>query len=150
MKRTILAACAAAALAMTGYGGEGASDYTTRVVTFPNGKEVRAEVMMNRADLTRGMMFRDSLAQDRGMLFVFPSIGQYKCFMYQVRIPLDVVWMNRAKEIVEMAPNLPPCKSERAEECPQFGGEANSLYMLELNAGAIARERLREGDTLKF
>lgn len=125
-------------------------EYLTRVVKFPNGERIRVEVMTNSADLTRGMMFRDSLAPDRGMLFLFPRAGRYQSFMFQVRIPLDVIWLDRDRRIVEIAPNAPPCPSAKAEGCPLYGGSVDSLYMLELNAGMAAKLGLRTGDVLQF
>ena len=72
------------------------ADLNITEVTFPNGKTVAAETMLREIDQMRGMMFRDSLAQDRGMLFVHPHEGNYPYWMYQVRIPLDIIWMDHA------------------------------------------------------
>jgi uncharacterized membrane protein (UPF0127 family) len=140
----------AMALALAGCGGPAEDEYLTRPLTFSSGKQVRVEVMTNRADLTRGMMFRDSLAPDRGMLFIFPRMGRYRSFMFQVKIPLDVIWMDRTRQIVEIAPSIPPCPSSTAEECPQYGGAVDSQYMLELNAGMAAKLGLKVGDAVRF
>ena len=123
--------------------------FNTRLVTLPDGFEIRAEVMVHQQDMMRGMMFRDSLAPDRGMLFIHGEPGRYTYFMFQVRIPLDIIWMNQNRTIVEMSPNTPPCKT-RASECPVYGGRQDALYVLELQAGSIERHRLREGQQLSF
>jgi len=151
-RRLAAGATLAIAFTLTGCGEKVSTveDYQTRVVTFPNGKQVRAETMMNRADLTRGMMFRDSLAPDRGMLFLFPQTGRYKSFMFQVRIPLDVIWLDRDRRIVEIVPNAPPCTADAGGDCPLYGGNADSVYMLELNAGMAAKLGIKVGDTLQF
>jgi len=119
-------------------------------VTFPNGKTVVAETMLQEIDQMRGMMFRDSLAKDRGMLFVHPAEGDYAYWMYQVRIPLDIIWMDQQRRIVEISANTPPCPSKSAKECPSFGGHEKARYVLELAGGGAAMYGLRAGDLINF
>ncbi len=139
------------ALALAGCGSKTVTldDYHTQVVLLPDGAQVRAELMIEAIDLRRGMMFRESLAPDHGMLFLHPAPGQYKYYMYQVRIPLDIVWLDRDKRIVEIAANVPPCPT-RASECPQYGGSYAAMYVLELAGGVAAHHGLKTGDTLRF
>ena len=125
-------------------------DLNATEVTFPNGKKVIAETMLREIDQMRGMMFRDSLAKDRGMLFVHPADGNYAYWMYQCRIPLDIIWMSHERRIVEIAANAPPCPSKSAKECPTFGGHEKARYVLELAGGGAAMYGLRVGDTLSF
>jgi uncharacterized membrane protein (UPF0127 family) len=124
-------------------------DLNTRPVRLPNGVEIRAEVMMHPEDMIRGMMYRDSLPPDRGMLFIHGEPGQYTYWMYQVKIPLDIIWLDAQKRIVEMSPHTPPCTT-RASECPHYGGNVKALYVLELAAGSIERHGLRIGSRLEF
>ena len=122
----------------------------TTEVTLPNGKTVVAETMLNQMDQMRGMMFRDSLAKDRGMLFVHRADGNYPYWMYQCRIPLDIIWMDHDRRIVEISPNTPPCPSTSAKECPSFGGHERARYVLELAGGGAALYGLKVGDKLSF
>lgn len=124
-------------------------DMNTRPVRLPSGGVIRAEVMIHPEDMIRGMMYRDSLAPDRGMLFIHGEPGQYTYWMYQVKIPLDIIWLDADKRIVEMSPHTPPCTT-RASECPHYGGKAKALYVLELAAGSIDRHGLRLGSQLEF
>ncbi len=124
-------------------------DYGTRLVTFPNRKQVRAEVMIDPQDLARGMMFRDSLAPDRGMLFFHREPGNYPYWMYNVRIPLDMIWMTSDHHVVEIVANVPPCKSGPSD-CPNYGGHVRAQYVLELAGGMAAKYGLKDGDTLEF
>jgi uncharacterized protein len=119
-------------------------------VTLPNGQKVTAETMLQQIDQMRGMMFRDSLAKDRGMLFVHNAEGNYPYWMYQCRIPLDIIWMNQNRRIVEISPNTPPCPSKAAHECPSFGGHEKARYVLELAGGGAALYGLKVGDSLSF
>lgn len=124
-------------------------DYNTRPVRLPDGAVIRAEVMYRPEDMMRGMMFRESLAEDRGMLFVHGEPGLYSYWMYQVKIPLDLIWLDADKRIVEMSPNAPPCRA-KASQCPQYGGNQKALYVLELAAGSIEKHGLKLGSRLDF
>jgi uncharacterized protein len=139
-----------AALTLAGCGPKPVSleDYGTRLVTFPSGRQIRAEVLVNPQDLARGMMFRDSLAPDRGMLFLHREAGQYPYWMYQVRIPLDMIWMDPERRVVEIA-SAPPCQTEPGQ-CPTYGGHVRAQYVLELAAGMAAKYGIKAGDTLEF
>ena len=150
--RKPLAAPAAALLLLSACGPKPTEvgDPNTTEITFPDGKTVLAETMLREIDQMRGMMFRDSLAKDKGMLFVHPAEGNYAYWMYQCRIPLDIIWMNRDRRIVEIAPDTPPCPSKSAKECPSFGGHEKARYVLELAGGGAALYSLKVGDTLSF
>lgn len=119
-------------------------------ITFPNGKTVIAETMLRDIDQMRGMMFRDSLAPDRGMLFVHPQEGNVPYWMYQVRIPLDIIWMDRNRKIVEISANTPACTSKSSRDCPSYGGHEKARYVLELAGGGAALYSLKVGETLSF
>src|SRR5580658_641161 len=80
-------------------------DFPTRPITLPGGQVIHVETMIDNIDLIRGMMFRTSLAPDHGMLFAYPKLGLYRHFMYQTLIPLDMIWLDPRKDIVEIVEN---------------------------------------------
>lgn len=125
-------------------------DLYTRQVKFPDGARFRAEVATTKFDMTRGMMFRDSLPPEQGMLFIHGEPGKYPYFLYQVRIPLDLIWLDQNRIVTEIVTNVDPCKSESAVKCPQIGGNRRSLFVLELNAGVADKHKLKPGDRLDF
>ena len=125
-------------------------DYNTRLVKLPRGQQVRVEVMGDPRDMARGMMFRESLAQDRGMLFVYGKPGKYPHWMYQVKIPLDMIWLDKDRRIVEIVPNIPACTSKSAKECPPVGGRETAITVLELAAGMSEKFGLKNGDILDY
>jgi uncharacterized membrane protein (UPF0127 family) len=125
-------------------------DISATEVTFPNGKKFLCETMLRDIDLTRGMMFQDSLAPDRGMILIHPAETTHRAFTYNVRIPLDIIWLDKNLRVVEISANVPPCKSKSAKECPIYGGQQKSRYILELNAGTAAANGLQIGDRLDF
>lgn len=125
------------------------SDINTQQVTLPGGRAIQVERMTSTADRMRGMMFRTSLAPDHGMLYVHPEPGIYSYWTYQYEIPLDMIWMNTAHEIVEIVENVPPCKT-KASQCPHYGGTKPARYHLELAAGMVRKYGLQLGQKLDF
>ena len=121
----------------------------TRRVTLPGGQEIHAEVMMRPEDMMRGMMFRDSLEPNRGMLFIHGGPGNYPYYMYQVKIPLDIIWLDSNKRIVEISPDTPPCTTN-ASACPTYGGKETALAVLELAGGMARKYNLRVGQRIDF
>ena len=119
-------------------------------VTFPNGVKINAETMRREMELMRGLMFRESLAPNRGMLFIHPAEDTYRYWMYQTKIPLDLIWMDRDRRIVEMSLDTPPCTSGSAKDCASYGGNFKSKYVLEVNAGIARKNGLKTGDMLDF
>lgn len=148
-----MALVASAFLALAGCSQEQkairAEDYRTVPVKFPNGKEIRAEQMINQQDMLNGMMFRDALAEDRGMLFFHRRQGFYGYWMFQVRVPLDLIWMDRQKKIVQIVHKAPPCPGPR-ERCPSYGGAFAASFVLEVPAGTAAANGLKPGMILDF
>jgi hypothetical protein len=139
------------ALALAGCGPktDALEDYGTRLVTLPAGEQVRVEVMTDPRDMARGMMFRDSLAPNRGMLFLHQKAGLYPYWMHQVRIPLDMIWMDPDRRVVEIVANAQPCRTEPGQ-CPTYGGHFRAQSVLELAGGMAAKYGIRTGDRLEF
>lgn len=124
-------------------------DLATRLVTLPNGRQIRAEVAMTPVEMGKGLMFRDSLAAGRGMLFIYNRSQVTTFWMYNTRIPLDIIWLDANHRVVEIAANAQPCKT-RASDCAQYGGHAAAQYVLELAAGEAGRNGVRVGENLGF
>ncbi|HZU24555.1 MAG TPA: DUF192 domain-containing protein [Bryobacteraceae bacterium] len=122
----------------------------TREVTLPNGKVIHAELAIDPAMMQRGLMFRKSLAPDRGMLFIHEKQGRWQYYMFQCYISLDMIWMDNDHRIVEISADTPPCRSDVASECPVYGGHADARYVLELAAGEAKKNGLKTGDQLSF
>ncbi|MEZ5367479.1 MAG: DUF192 domain-containing protein [Bryobacterales bacterium] len=119
-------------------------------ITLPNGSTLQAELRQTPQEQASGMMFRPELPPGYGMLFVFETLEPRAFWMYRTLHPLDMVWLDENKRIVEIYENAPPCPSLDARECPSFGGVSSSLYTLELPAGQAIRLGLKVGDELKF
>jgi hypothetical protein len=124
-------------------------DFPTRAITLPNGQVIRAETMIDKVDLMRGMMFRTSLQPDHGMLFVHPGPDLYPYWMYQTLIPLDIIWLDSKRNIVEIVENAQPCKTQ-ASKCEHYGGKEVSAYALEIKGGMARKFGLQIGQTINW
>jgi uncharacterized membrane protein (UPF0127 family) len=74
--------------------------------------------------------------------------------MYQVKMPLDIVWLDRDKRIVEVVENAPPCTG-KASECQEegkgtYGGKEVAQYVLELPGGYARKHGAVTGAILRF
>lgn len=118
-------------------------------VQLPDGTRIAAEIRLTPDEQAKGMMFRTSLPEDKGMLFIHGAADKRAYWMFQCEIPLDIIWMDSGRRVVEISPDTPPCR-EAADKCPSYGGSVPSLYVLELAAGMAAKHHLKLGDTLNF
>jgi uncharacterized membrane protein (UPF0127 family) len=151
--RTLGPAVGILALLLTGCGDSGTAmkpeEYYTIPLRFPNGKVIRVEQLTQPQEIQRGMMFREDLPEDRGLLFYHDKPGHYSYWMYQVRIPLDIIWLDGQKRIVQVVHQAPPCPGPQ-EKCPVYGGSFESKYVLEVRAGVAKANGLRLGVQLEF
>jgi uncharacterized membrane protein (UPF0127 family) len=119
-----------------------------RTITLPTGTQVRAEIADTPDRRQTGLMFRDRLLDNEGMLFIFEQAMPYRFWMKNCRFPIDILWMDEQKVIVYIAENVPPCKGD---PCPTYGPEdVASQFVLELMAGEAKRKELVIGQVLKF
>lgn len=113
------------------------------VVRIPTGggeAVVRVELARTASERARGLMFRRSLPPDIGMLFLFPSDGDWSFYMRNTHIPLDIIFIDANARVVGVLPDMRPL-----DETPRRVGRP-SRYVLEVNAGSVARWGLRVGD----
>jgi hypothetical protein len=121
-------------------------DKFTKIV-FPSGRAITAELAITEAERARGLMFREKIAPDQGMLFCFEQEDKHAFWMKNTLIPLDILWLDRDRRIVHMERNVPPCK---ADPCPSYPSLRPALYVLELGAGGVDLYQLKLFDRLEF
>ena len=102
------------------------------------------EIADDDAQTTRGLMYRRSLGENQGMLFIFPSIEERSFWMKNTFISLDLIFLDENRPIVHIHENA-PVRSE--ESIPSI---RPAKYVLEVNAGYSARHFLKVGDRMTF
>ena len=116
-------------------------------VTLPNGTKIFAEVADTNHLREQGLMNRDHLPRDRGMLFVFEHEQIWAFWMKNTLIPLDVLWLDAEGRIVDVAEGMQPCETT---PCPLYHPNHGSSFALEIAAGRYAEEGLATGMRLSF
>jgi uncharacterized membrane protein (UPF0127 family) len=109
------------------------------------GKSFKVEIADTQEKQALGLMFRDSLPADEGMIFVFPNEAPRSFWMKNCRIPLDIMYFDKELKLVSISANTPPCKVSR---CPSYPSKAPAQYVLELNAGTASLLGIGIGDKL--
>ena len=105
------------------------------------------ELAATSQERTRGLMFREKLDLDKGMLFIFENEGGYSFWMKNTLIPLDIIWINKDKEVVFISKNTQPCDTEF---CSAINPNQKARYVLELNGGITDKIGLNVGDKIIF
>jgi len=116
-------------------------------VYLPGGKEITAELAVTPVERARGLMFREKLEADQGMLFVFEEEDLYSFWMKNTLIPLDIIWLDSHQQIVHIEKNVPPCPRE---PCPSYTPRQPALYVLELKAGEAEANNLQLYQRVSF
>jgi uncharacterized membrane protein (UPF0127 family) len=113
------------------------------IVTSSGAHPFFVEVMRTEAERERGLMFRRSLPQDRGMLFDFETERPVQMWMKNTYIALDMIFISRTGKVVGLAEDTEPL-SERI-----ISSGAPAAGVIEVNAGAAARIGLKIGDRVR-
>ncbi|QOC22590.1 DUF192 domain-containing protein [Wenzhouxiangella sp. AB-CW3] len=111
------------------------------------GKRFYVEIADDDESRARGLMFRDELADNRGMLFIFRQEAPRSFWMRNTRIPLDIIYLDRDLRVVSIVHNARPCRT-RSGRCPSYPSEGPAMYVLEVNAGFARSLELQRGDQL--
>jgi uncharacterized membrane protein (UPF0127 family) len=101
------------------------------------------EIAKTNFEREKGLMGRDKLDDNSGMLFIFEKEGLYSFWMKNTLIPLDMAWLDSSGKIVFIKENAEPCKSI---VCPSVIPQAQAKYVLEINGGKFSQEGIKVGD----
>ena len=109
------------------------------------GVTIGLEVARTPEEQALGLMYRQELSDDRGMVFPFSPPRPVSFWMKNVVISLDMVFV-QGGEIVGIAADVPPCA---ADPCPTYGpGRQVVSYVIELRGGRAAELGLEVGDSV--
>lgn len=109
------------------------------------GKGFSVEIADTQQKQALGLMFRDSMPPDHGMLFIFPAEAPRSFWMKNTRISLDIMYFDKDLKLVSISADTPPCRVSR---CPSYPSAAPAKYVLELNAGTASKLDVGPGDQL--
>jgi uncharacterized protein len=102
------------------------------------------ELAITQTEKTNGLMNREVLPQDQGMLFVYDEPVKSIFWMKNTIIPLDILWLDENFQVLHIE-NAVPCDNL---PCELYGNEtAKSSFVLEINSGEVDRINISVGDT---
>ncbi|MFH1067275.1 MAG: DUF192 domain-containing protein [bacterium] len=105
--------------------------------------KIRAEVADTLEPITRGLMFREKLGADEGMLFVFSSERRASFWMKNTRLPLSVAYLDRTGKILEIY------LLEPFNETSVQSHSTSVRFALEMNRGWFESKNIKTGDAVR-
>jgi uncharacterized membrane protein (UPF0127 family) len=107
-----------------------------------------AELATTLETRTRGLMERSSLPADQGMLFIFEVAQPLSFWMFKTLIPLDIIFADPERRITSIYASVPPCRPPL--RCPTYASHGLAQFVLEVNAGTVAKAGIDVGDVLRW
>jgi len=107
------------------------------------------EIAKTIAQKSKGLSDRLSLCPECGMIFVFDKEGIQPFWMKDTLIPLDMVWLNKSGQVVEIITAIPESNTQMTK-LKIYQNSKPALYVIELNAGTTEKLYLKIGDTIKI
>lgn len=104
--------------------------------------EYMVELAQTPAQQETGLMFRDHMAADHGMLFIYPRVAPVAMWMRNTRIPLDMLFIDEAGVVVTIHEGARPY-----DETPIPSGHPVKA-VLELNGGQVAQNGIQVGNKI--
>jgi len=105
------------------------------------------EIAETPEERTVGLMFREELGVNDGMLFIFDDEQVRTFWMKNTLIPLDMIHISDNKVIVDIIENAVPCESD---PCPVYPAISPAKYVLEVNSGFVQDKNIQIGNEVKI
>ncbi|WP_191860672.1 DUF192 domain-containing protein [Hanstruepera ponticola] len=107
-------------------------------------KKIDIEIADNEFETQTGLMYRESMKDDHGMLFVFPDSRPRSFYMKNTRFSLDIIYLDEQQTIVSFQENASPLDEN------SLPSNAPAKYVLEVNAGLVQKWQLQVGDKISY
>jgi uncharacterized protein len=109
-----------------------------------NNQKLTIEIADNDAETTQGLMYRRSMPDSCGMIFIMKESEPQKFWMKNTYIPLDIIFLDETKKIVTIQANTTPFSEAGVESYDK------AKFVLEVNAGYCKRKGIEKGDLVKW
>jgi uncharacterized membrane protein (UPF0127 family) len=144
-------------LAATGMDLEGSlslnSSSNLTEVTFSEDGVEKSSLLVEVADTDeerrRGLMFREELDENRGMLFTWDKTENRSFWMKNTLIPLDIIFIDEEKSIINIE-EAHPQPGANNSELRRYSSEEPARYVIEANINYTDRNGIQENDTVSF
>ena len=114
-------------------------------ITTQDGRSLifQVEIAKTPEKQSRGLMFRNKMAPDQGMIFIFPDEKNRSFWMRNTYLPLDIIFLKADGTIINIGAGIPLSEKEVLSDGP-------AKAAIELNKGTAARLGIRPGDKVYF
>ena len=122
-------------------------DKNFKEISIDNGKKlikINVEIADDNEERMRGLMFREKLDENGGMLFVFDDEGHHAFWMKNTLILLDIIFIDKNLKIVDIK-NAQPCEEE---SCALYKSSKPAKYVLEVNGNFTINNKIKIGDKI--
>ncbi len=107
------------------------------------GKAFRLDIADSLPKKMLGLMYREGIKPDEGMIFNFGRTGRYDIWMLNMKFPIDIIWLDKDANIIKIAADAQPCHSMLS--CKAYASPGNAMYVVELASGTAKAGGMAEG-----
>lgn len=119
-------------------------------IQTPSGITIKAEIADTPLKRSMGLMYRDQLKKDHGMLFFFSQPMAWTFWMKNTKMALDLIWIDGKKRVTHIERNVPIC-TKSDDSCPQYRpNNDDAMYVLEITGGTVDGYKIEKGSKLQF
>jgi uncharacterized membrane protein (UPF0127 family) len=119
-----------------------------KIVSEHETYKLQVEIVRTDEEKELGLMGRESLADDEGMLFVYGENRKPIIWMKNMLIPIDIIFIGEDLKISFIQKSVEPCTAEFDRQCHRYSSTRPSTYVLEVPAGYAERNDIVEGDKI--
>lgn len=128
----------------------GVADSRLLPIQTPSGITIQAEIADTPQKRATGLMYRDHLRKDHGMLFIFDQPQAWTFWMKNTKIALDLIWLDGKKRVIHIEQNVPIC-TRTDDSCPQYRSNSeDAMFVLEIAGGTVEGYKIEKGSKLQF
>ena len=106
--------------------------------------QLNIEIADSEYETQTGLMYRQSMESKQGMLFIFPDVAMHSFYMKNTEFPLDLIFIKEDLSIGSFQENAQPLKES------SLTSKVPVQYVLEINAGLVAKWGLQVGDSVVY
>jgi uncharacterized membrane protein (UPF0127 family) len=124
-------------------------EYETRNITIDN-IPLTVEIADDGEKIATGLMFREGLRDDQGMLFIFEEERNYQFWMMNMKFNLDMIWLDANGKVVYIVENAKPCIDAAHTSLCTYNPNTPAKYVLEVNSGFVKKHGINENSIMKI
>lgn len=124
-------------------------EYELRKITIHD-VPLTVEIADDPEKTALGLMYREGMPEDQGMLFIFERERIHQFWMMNMKFNLDILWLDSDGKVVHIVEHAEPCISEALTSLCTYRPDAPAKYVLEVNSGFVEKYGINENSTMKF